>query len=308
MPTLVSAGAGLVSSLLYATLLTGSLGAYLLAYLAPLPLFAAGLGIGVGGAAIAALTATLAAAVGGGFTFGLIFLIVNVAPALLVTRQALLNRRDGAGQVEWYPPGPLVAWLTGFAAAVLISLVLLVAGEPGGLEGFIRDFLDTGLRALAPAGTPPDAVTQFTTALARIFPGVVAVSWLVMIAINGALAQGLLVRFGRNRRPSPEVSDIELPSWMLGATAISAIGAFMPGLAGFLGGNLLLILGLAFTFAGLGVLHAIARNWRNRLMWLTAFYIFILVFGWPVVLVAALGLIEPWANLRRRFAGRLPRS
>ena len=35
-----------------------------------------------------------------------------------------------------------------------------------------------------------------------IIPGVVAASWMVTTVANAALAQGLLVRFGANWRPS----------------------------------------------------------------------------------------------------------
>ena len=59
-----------------------------------------------------------------------------------------------------------------------------------------------------------------------------------------------------------------------------------------------LILGFGFFFVGLGVLHALLRG--HPLM-LTALYVS-LVLSWPALIVTALGLVEQWVDLRRRFA------
>ena len=38
-------------------------------------------------------------------------------------------------------------------------------------------------------------------------------------------------------------------------------------------------------------------------MALSAFYIFIMVLGWPMLAVAALGFFEQWAGLRLKYGG-----
>jgi len=185
-------------------------------------------------------------------------------------------------------------------------LVLATASLPGGLEGFTREFL---MRAFQPAdetspnalGLPAESAAQLAADLARYLPGIVAVSWMVMMAVNGALAEGVLVRFGLNRRPAPRVADIELPKWLPLGLAIAAAGAFMPGTAGFIGGNLLLIALATFTFAGLAVVHTLAESWNNRPLWLLVIYSLTIVFTWPAVLLAVLGIIETWLGLRQRL-------
>ena len=47
-----------------------------------------------------------------------------------------------------------------------------------------------------------------------LFPGLMATSWLVMVVLNAVLAQALAVRLGWNRRPSPDLTRLELPSWL----------------------------------------------------------------------------------------------
>ena len=106
-----------------------------------------------------------------------------------------------------------------------------------------------------------------------------------------------------SRCPSPDIASLQLPQGLPIFAAICGLGAFMPGLAGFLGVNLAIILAGAFAFAGLAVVHTVARRWPNRRLWLIAVYVFVLVFGWPVLSLALLGLADPWLNLRRRLGG-----
>jgi hypothetical protein len=89
----------------------------------------------------------------------------------------------------------------------------------------------------------------------------------------------------------------------MGATAIAAIGGFLPGTAGFIGGNLVLMAVLAYALAGLAVIHAFAARSPNRRLVLVATYGAVFIFGWPAVLIALLGAAEPWLNLRRRARG-----
>ena len=305
MPTyaLAAAGAGVLSAVLHALLLTGSLGAFVFAYLAQLPLFVVGLWMGFGGAALAGVVATIALAAAGGVIFALAYLAANAVPAVAMTWLAQLNRRTEDGRIDWYPAGLLVAWLVSFGAAAFLGLCLLLSGEPGGAQGLVQRFLAAGLRALAGPGLDDAAIGGAASVMARFFPGMVAGSWMAMIIANAVLAQGLLVRLHRNVRPSPAMAEIDLPDWMLPALAICVLGTFMPGHAGFIGGNLTLIFVIGYALAGLGVIHALLARSPNRSGLLGVAYIFVFLFGWPLLIAALLGMAEPWLKLRRRAAG-----
>lgn len=305
MPMLaIAAAAGAGSAAFYAALLSGSFGALILAYLAQLPLFVVGLWFGFTAAAIAALAAIVALAAAGGVVFALVYAIANAAPVVVVSYLAQLNRTTPEGNTEWYPPGWIIAWLLGIAMTAFLLIDVMLSGETGGAEGVIRNFVEAALRQLtAPGAGAPVNVTAIAAVVTRFFPGVIADSWMIMVIANAVLAQGLLVRFARNLRPSPSMTEIELPSWVIGATVIAALGSFLPGTAGFVGGNLVLMAVLAFALAGLGVVHALLARSSNRTVALVATYAFLFVFGWPLVIVALLGAAEPWLNLRRRFGG-----
>src|SRR5436305_6723628 len=105
-------GCGLAGACLYLALLLGSPGALILVYMTQLPLFLAGLWLGVGAAAIAGLSACLVMLAVGDVTAAVLFAALNAGPVILLVRQALLARQGPDGHVVWYPPGLLPAWLT----------------------------------------------------------------------------------------------------------------------------------------------------------------------------------------------------
>lgn len=305
--------AGGASAAMYLSLLAGPLGTFLLAYFAQLPLVVVGLILGVAPAALAASAGIVLALAAGGLVFGLLFALINAMPALVLVRQTLLNRGDGKGGTEWYPPGHLVAGLCAIACLAFGVAVLLAAGYDDGLEGYIRVALADVFGKMAHDGgaaeggrAPTDTIVAGATAMARFIPGAVAASWMVMTAVNGILAQAIAVRARRNLRPTPRMADIELPSWVMGLTAIAGIGALLPGTAGFVGVNLIVILGVGFVFAGLAVVHAVTASWRQRRWWLVAIYLSVFTMAWMpwlVVFIALIGFLEPWAKLRARWAG-----
>ena len=195
----------------------------------------------------------------------------------------------------------------GFALAYALML-----GSEGGLEGYFRDFVAKFLRTVRDAvesdasSLAAEVSLPAAETIAKFLPGAFAATWLGVTFANGALGQLLARISGRALRPSPEMADIELPTWVPGLAAIAAVGAMLPGDAGFVGVTVATILGLAFVFAGLAVVHARSRTWPQRRWWLGTIYLLSLTQGWPFLLVALLGVVEPWTNLRGRPAATPP--
>ncbi|MEZ5866843.1 MAG: hypothetical protein R3D25_23230 [Geminicoccaceae bacterium] len=98
--------AAAASATLYLSLTTGVLGTPLFAYFVQLPLLFVGLSFGLAPAGLASFgSAGLVMAFGGGIA-ALVFIVIQVAPCLLTTRQALLSRVGQDGKTEWYPARP----------------------------------------------------------------------------------------------------------------------------------------------------------------------------------------------------------
>ncbi|MGH6718958.1 MAG: DUF2232 domain-containing protein [Alphaproteobacteria bacterium] len=303
-PLAFAALAGLVSAVLFATALSGSPLAMIATYFAPLPLFAAGLARGFVAASLAGLAGTLAIAVVGGVAFALPFALAFAAPTAILARQALLARPGAAGNLTWYPAGDLVVSLAVLALAVFGgALVVMGLGEPdvpAALENLVRATVATVNPALGERLTDADVAAS-----AALLPGIAAATWMLMMAINGSLAQAVLGRRGWNVRPAGGFLALVLPGWFGAVVVVGVLGLWLAdgwlrlaaGLAAFIGG-------LAHLLLGLAVVHATCRRWPWRTPALVGFYaMLVFVNQLTVPAVVLLGLAEPWLRLRERFAG-----
>ncbi len=260
----------------------------ILVYLTQLPLFVAGLWLGVGASALAGLAASLILIAASNFVAAAVFAGLNAVPVVLLVRQSLLARTGAEGVIE-----------TGFGLAAIAASLLLLGG-PEGVQVTLREVLAPVLSRHVDEDMPEHA--ELLGFLAFILPGIIASSWMVMTATNGSLAQGLLSRFGASWRPSPDLAALGLPVWipMLLAFAIGATA--LGGTARFLGINVMIVLAVPFCLAGLAVLHTLARRFSRPAIPLVTFYVLAGVFGWPLLVVALLGLLDSSLGLRRRFA------
>ncbi len=301
-PLAAAIGGGAISAFFYLAVLFGGAGALILGYLAPLPLFLVGLWLGASASIVAGLAGTVAVlAASSSLLVSLAYLMTGALPVILAVRQALLARTAADGSIEWYPPGRLLMGLTGLGLAALLGAVILTLDQPDGLEGAVRDTLTRMLEQLFAAGDDSAQEPQLAW-MARVLPGFVVVSWLIMTVVNGALAQGALMRFGRNRRPPMRLVELELPRWLSPVfLAVVLAAAVAPEPVGFLALNTAVILALPYAFAGLSVVHAVARSRSAKMPILIGFYMFLFLFGWPILLMVGLGMIEQWIGLRRRL-------
>jgi len=290
---------GALGAALYLAVLTGSPGALILVYLAQLPLFAAGLWLGIGAATAAALTASVVLLAAGGIIATALFAGLYAAPVVLLVRQALLARNGPEGAVEWYPPGLLTAWLTGLGLAAFAA-ALLFFGGPSSMESMLRESLTPAVDRFVDASeVSRDALIE---GVALVVPGVLAASWMVMTASTAMLAQGVLARFRVSWRPSPDLAALTLPTWVTAVFGVAATATAVGGAARFLGINVMIVLAIPFCLAGLAVLHTAVRRLQRPQIPLASFYVLAGLLGWPLLVMAAVGLFDALFGLRRRFA------
>jgi hypothetical protein len=298
----VAALCGALAACPYFVPVSGTPGSLILVYLSQLPLFVGGLWGGVTAAALAGLTASLMLLAASNIMAVIMFAALNVVPVILLVRQALLARTGADGTIEWYPPGLLAAWLTGLGLMGII-VTLLVFGSPDDIETIVRKILSPALDRLFDEGIP--GREELSGYLAMIMPGVVIVSWMLMTLTNGSLAQGLLTRFGASWRPSPNLATLELPRWFPVLLLLAAAATALGGVMRFVGINVIIILTVPFCLAGLAVFHTIARRFSRPAVPLVGFYVLAGIFGWPLLLVIFLGLLDTSFGLRRHI--RTPR-
>ena len=314
---LIGIGAGAAAALLFASVTSGAWLSIVLFYLTPLPIMIAG----IGWSHWAALTAALAGALALGLVFGTVFFFAFLAgagiPAWWLGYLAMLARPAGNGgngsasaaALEWYPPGRLVVW-----AAVLAALIVVVAIPNFGTdaESFrigLHDALarmlrsETGATPDAPLSVPGVAnVDRLIDFLVAAIPAAAAVLATITNVLNLYLAARIVKFSGLLKRPWPQLSAMTFPLLTVAALAIAMILSFVGSLVGIVAGVLSASLLLAYGVLGFAVLHAITEGMNSRPFLLGGTYAAVLVFGWPVLALCLLGLIETAFNLRARVA------
>jgi hypothetical protein len=300
---LFAIGCGALSSVLAISLITGSGLALILAYLAPFPLFLAGLGNGGKPAAIAAFSGILFATFLGGPITGCIYAIMNAFPSWLAVRLVLTSRtRDG--HEEWFPLGHILSTFSVYGSVLFVLGVMFVLSPTESLPQMVEDFLSATVKAMGPLLSPAQ-VEVFVSSLKQLFPAMVLVSWMLMTVINATLAQGVLAKSGRALRPSPRYGELTLPDFASWAFVVcAAITVVTSGDIEYLARNMTIVMALPFFALGLTVVHKAVRLTRFAGALLAGFYLLLLLSIWVALPVIGLGLIEQWVGIRSKLSER----
>jgi hypothetical protein len=227
-----------------------------------------------------------------------------------LSRQALQWRKGPDGTQNWYPAGRLLTLLAVLAAVFFLIVFVGFFTQDGGLPKAVENYMleiaanydlmadKNQLSALATFG---DAIRNAAPEISRMLPGMVAISWMLSVMLNAVLAQAILARSERNFRPTPAYSKLELPRMLSYGVTATLILSFFPGILGFAGGTLAVILIWPYFILGLIVIHVISRRLSSRYVLLAAVYLILLTLAWPAALVAGIGLMDQWKGLRRQF-------
>jgi len=271
-----------------------------LAYLMPLPLVMVGFSWGLGRAVIGSGLALAVVLVTTPST-ALIFSMVALLPTLMLVGLAGLYRPTPSGGVDWYPPGSLLAWLALVAVGLMVLGALLVTAGGMTFEDEARRYITQLLDQIAPL-TPVEVKDGAIALWSALLPALLGSAWLIMVVMNGMLAQWTVAKAGHAFRPTPAYVTLEMPLWVLAALISAVVIGLTAGCnIGYLGRNAAAVLMWPQIFAGLAVVHQALRRRSNARMMLAFFYVgFFVMFGWALVAVAGLGLVRHWTRLRRR--------
>ena len=309
IPLLIGAGSGLIAAALFASAATATALAGVLFYLAPLPVFLAGLGWGGRAALLSALTGTVVIAAALGLATAAVFAMSIAVPSALLAHLALLSRPAVAPQgrqvaaLEWYPPGRIVGWAALLAGLLAGLLVLFLGYDQETYRELIREILShSALKELDPDGKlfTDDNIANLSIVLARALPAAFAVVWLTITLFNLWMAGLIVNASGHALRPWPDLDALELPNAFLLVFAGALAASFLPGLPGLLATGLAGALLFAYVLQGLAVIHVYSQGVPARGLLLATVYLGILLLGWVAVIVAILGLAEPLLGLRQR--------
>lgn len=303
---MVALGAGALSAAMCLLAVRGNMGGGPLLYFVQLPLFIVGLSFGTAAIAVAATTVAGIVFWARELQVAVVFSLVFVVPVVILVRQALLSRQDAHGRTEWYPPGLLAGWLVGIGGALLVAAGAWMAMQ-GGVELIAKQIaaqmFDHLSRVARLPSADPEARTRFVENLGGVLLGAMVAVLMMVTAVNGALAQGLVQRFGWNCRPAPRMAELDLPRAVPALFMACVIaGTFLGGDFGYMVRNAVPVLLVGGVLAGLAVAHAAVNRLEGRSWMLVIVYAICAFMMLPMFLLATIGLAEPFLNLRRRMA------
>ncbi len=288
---LIAICAGLASAAATMAFLSQTFMALGFVYLASLPMLMTGLAYGLPAAPVAAIVGTLTASMSGFPMVGVIFAIIHALPTLVITSLTMTRHTIEAGEI--------VSVITVLSAVMLIAVAFFV--RDGGLSRLITVHLGEVFNQLAPGFSEVER-NRLALAMTPLFPGVVAINFVVMTVVNTVIAQGVLVRIRYNKRPSPRYVNFKLPVWsswpLVSAASLALVGT---GEWEYMGRNLAMVLAIPYFFLGLSVFHCLARRVVATTPLLVALYLVIIISMWAALVVAGVGIVEQWFGLRNRF-------
>jgi len=238
-----------------------------------------------------------------------------------VASMAVLSVALGGGLVlaaamlaQWFPvwfaawvlrASRSLAWTllasTGLMALAILT-VFVLNGDPAPwwheqLQAMIDKF----------AGLPEmkDKVAEFqpvAAALARVMTGLAAAGLLFATLVSlllGRWWQSLLVHPGGLRQEFYALRLGRALSALLPVLVVAAVS--VGGVAGALTEQWLILLLVPFLLVGLAVIHSVAaaKQWKRG--WLVVLYILMSLLPQALMLVAAIGWLDPWTDPRRRL-------
>lgn len=303
---LIGIGAGAAAALLFASLASGSLLALLLFYLSPLPILLAGIGWNSFAGLVAALSATASLGLVFGGYFALAFILGIGMPAWWLGHLALLARPvkgKTREALEWYPAGRLVLWAAAIGAIAIVVSIPYFGTDAESFHANLRSAIEAalGLRSRAGGELQVEKLID-TDVLTKLAPPMVASLTTIVLLINLWLAGRIAKLSGQLRRPWPELQAISFPRLAPTFLAAAVAGIFLPGLPGIVSDVFAAALTIAFAVLGFAVLHVLTRGTSGRPLVLAGVYAAVIIFGWPAIILALLGLADAAFNLRGRIA------
>ena len=306
---------------------SGAATAWMMAFIAPLPIMLASFAFGSVAGLIAAIVGALAVGVvdlrpdsvaalhldkiatGGLET--VVFAVGFGIPAWLLSQLSLMpaaaRRPDGKALVrpEEHRLGVVIATAAGFAAIGAALNIAIAADSHGSLHGFLESSASALEPMLTDRGTLPKGVDPHAVALAFVWTamGVMAAAQLMLLVFNLWVAARVAQMSNLLTAPWPDIpSGLRVPrplAIMLAVALGLTFAGNQLGAAGIIASG---AIGMAFAFQGLAVVHALTRAKQGmRLPLLIIVYLTLfMLMPWSLIAYSLLGLIDTGLSFRDR--------
>ena len=140
-----------------------------------------------------------------------------------------------------------------------------------------------------------------------VAPAAAAIFTMMTLTLNLWLAAKIAATSGRLHRPWPDLKGTDSAADDARGVVAAIAFCFTGGLPAMLARIVAAALIMAYALTGFAVLHTLTLALKHRAFWLGCTYAVVVIFSWPVLAMAALGLADAVFGLRQRYLqGRPP--
>ena len=153
----------------------------------------------------------------------------------------------------------------------------------------------------AAQGVDSDRLGLTVRMFSRFATGAIAAGSVLSVLISLLLArwwQATLYNPGGFR---PEFLALMLPKWATFSLVFLLCGVLIGGEIGVLAANLMLPVFMGFIVTGFAIVHAVCGSSPSGRFWVIGVYIALMFIAPMLLLIALLGVFDPWINIRKRL-------
>jgi hypothetical protein len=203
--------------------------------------------------------------------------------------------------MEWYPVGRILLWIAVFASITTMAALLTLGTDSETILGALKRSF-----ARIMTGRTEGDTDNIANAIAMIAPSAASVVAIITLTLNLWLAGRITATSGRLKRPWPDLRTLALPPMTLVALCVAIALTFLGGIVGMFAQIISATLLMAYALTGFATLHALTMGMRSRTLVLSLIYAMVLVLGWPMLVMACLGLADAFFGFRQRMGERRP--
>lgn len=253
-----------------------------------------------------------------GVRFGGLVMLGSTAFVALLAYMSLGNLLPGAIflLVLWLPLWILawvlretrsLAWATSTAGALGIVGILVIYALVGDVTAWWEQVLLAMFEPAMQAGGPladRETVAAILANLAKIMTGIAAAGMTLNALMCLYLARGWQAQLYNPGGFRDEFHELRMGQRMAMVSLGFVVVSLLPlGEFGHMAGEIVIVILSLYVLQGLALIHAIVARRQLHMAWLIVLYL-VMLFVLPqlMALVAVLGLIDTWADFRRRIS------
>ncbi|MEZ5691131.1 MAG: hypothetical protein R3D71_05655 [Rickettsiales bacterium] len=292
----------IVSSAVYLSVITYNLD-YIFLFLSTIPLFIFGLSGFSYSILKIGIISVIPIIIGSDISYGILYISMFVLPCFYLCHTLLRHydlkilNNDTVLRL-WVPTGIGMLNLALYGCIVLSIMTAIFAYGDVSLPDFIEKTVQNELKLLAKGGDINLRISVGNMAL--MLSGFSVWMWAFLLLSGAWVVNWFLLRNDMAKRKNLAITTFSIPYWLLSLMGICALASIIGSRSmSFLGKSSLLILLLPYFCQGIAMFHDNIRNSPNRRFFMFIVYFPIVMFLWPALFVAAIGLVHHVKNFNK---------